>query len=100
MATRKLSQKKLDQLRQRTYDALGPVLPATTNRVTQQPNPIPFEIANRIVENAKLVGLGTDLFKQTLIILADYRDHMWTGGALAGEGTRIQLADDIVRGRP
>jgi hypothetical protein len=58
-------------------------------------NPLPHEIAKRIVKNFELVGLEK-LRDQILIILADYRGHSYSGGKLKQEGTRIFLADRIV----
>lgn len=61
-------------------------------------NPLPEEIAKRIVDNAKIVS--DRLRDQVLIILADYRDHSWTRGALKREGVRIEIANLIMGDAP
>ncbi len=54
------------------------------------------EIANRIIENYKLVGNREQAFRQVLIVLADYASHSWAYGACATEKQRLQIADYIM----
>ena len=58
-------------------------------------NPLPEEIARRIVANFKIVGTR-GLRDQILIVLADYRDHAWTEGKITSERYRQSLADEIM----
>lgn len=82
------------RLEKRALDLLVAALPPETDLSMR--NPVPEEIAKRIIANAKLVGRGPKLRDQVLIVLADYRDHAWTKGRLAREGERIALADLIL----
>jgi len=76
----------------RVVELLEAMLPP---EVDYRKNPLPQEIAKRIVKNFELVGLEK-LRDQILVILADYRDHSYGGGKLKQEGTRIFLANRIV----
>jgi hypothetical protein len=60
-------------------------------------NPLPGEIAKRLVNNLKIVGRD-GIYREMLIVLADYHAHAWAGGKLAVEGRRIATADSIMRG--
>ncbi len=87
------SAKALESLSERTTTVLDGVVPDTIDY--GRGNPLPREIAGRVVANARIVG-RKGLRDQVLIVLADYRDHGWSGQALKGEATRIVLADAIV----
>jgi hypothetical protein len=89
------SKKALDSLKKRTIAVLQTALPANPPDLYTI-NPLPEEIAHRVVMNAMLVVEKAELRDQILIVLADYRDHLWTGGKLAGEGTRQGLARQIL----
>jgi len=89
-----LSGKRLERLRDHTMTIMAAALPVSVeNRFSK--SPIPGEIATRVAANAQIVG-KRGLRDQVLIILADYRDHAWTRRALASEGKRMQLADQIM----
>lgn len=86
---RKVSEKKLEALRMRAADVVSQLASQS----------LAFEIADRIVDNAKLVGLGRELRKQVLIVLADYRDHDWANKSMASEAFRFHLMERILEAK-
>ena len=86
LAKRKVSEKKLASLRMHAADVIhqlvGPKLE--------------HEITGRVIQNARLVGLGRELQKQVLIVLADYHDHAWANKAMASETFRFNLMERIL----
>lgn len=89
------SEKALTKLRERAEAVLRNALPLTIEY--GRSSPLPEEITNRVVANARIVG-RRGLRDQVLIVLADYRYHSWTNHALEWEGVRLKLADQIVKG--
>lgn len=87
------SAKALEALLERTSCVLDSALPDKIDYGGG--NPLPREIAGRVVANARIVG-KKGLRDQVLVVLADYRTHSWAGNALSGEGSRLALADMIV----
>ena len=92
-----------EDLRQRADAVLREVLPNgealyQAGCIAGPDNPLAFEIADRIVGNARIVEGSTALLRQVLIVLADYQDHAWARGKLYTEGARIGLADRILKG--
>ena len=88
-----LSKKAENKLWCRTVDAVRLVVPPKTDSYVD--NPLPEEIAKRVVMNAQVVE-RKKLRDQILIILADYRNHSWAARAFEGEGTRQAVADQIL----
>lgn len=59
-------------------------------------SPLPQEIAQRVLDNAKFVTKNK-LRDEVLVILADYHDHAWVEGKLKTERTRLACADLIMK---
>lgn len=72
---------------------------ASYERVELERNPdrhsLAHEIARRITENYKVVGM-TGIYKQILLVLFDYRNHAWASKTLTTEGGRLTLAERIM----
>jgi hypothetical protein len=98
-----LSEKDAQRLHDHVLAVLEHVVPTSEQLAARDvlagprgDNPIPREIAKRIVMNARIVS-RKDLKDQVLIVLADYRNHAWVGDKLAHEGKRLRLANAIMR---
>ncbi len=89
----KKSKAQLDKFQIGIAEILVGALPASINGQT---NHLPKEIAHRIAANVPFVSNKAGLRDQALLVLADYRNHSWTEKRLAGEGTRLSLADSIL----
>lgn len=85
----------LTTLRRRAEDATRQAIGPFQGVVLPVINPLPEEIAKRIVMNALLVSRRA-LRDEVLVILADYCDHAWSKGAFDNERKRMQLADLIL----